>query len=134
MAYQKKGYNPNSLANLNRGSNLPKLATTDPKSQELTNILLDEEVEYNGAMVTMREAILREQLKRALEGELRSCQFLIELAGFKEQPATADKPKKLTPLEELYAKMRPYQVDDRRVEKNSQKSGQNMSQKICTTQ
>ena len=120
MAYQKKGYNPNSLANLRKGSNLPKLATTDPKSQELTNILLDEEVEYNGAMVTRREAILREQVEKALEGDLRSAQFLIELAGLNEQEATADKPKELTPLEELYAKMIPTgsnMADRRRLKK-----------------
>lgn len=107
MAYQKKGYNPNSLANLRKGSNLPKLATTDPKSQELTNILLNEEVEYNGAMVTMREALLREQVEKALQGDLRSCQFLIELAGRNEQEKTANKTEELSPLEQLYAKMIP---------------------------
>lgn len=116
MAYQKKGYNPNSLANLRKGSNLPKLATTDPKSQELTNIILDEEVEYNGAMVTMREALLREQVEKALQGDLRSCQFLIELAGRNLQGATSTdiKAATLDPLEALYAKMLPRQVDDRR--------------------
>lgn len=120
MAYQKKGYNPTSLANLRKGSNLPKLATTDPKSQELTNILLDEEVEYNGAMVTMREAILREQVEKALDGDLRSCQFLIELAGYSEQEATTDKSEELTPLEKLYSKMIPTgsnTIDRRRSER-----------------
>ena len=120
MAYQKKGYNPNSLANLRKGSNLPKLATTDPKSQELTNILLDEEVEYNGAMVTRREAILREQVEKALEGDLRSAQFLIELAGYSEQEATTDKSEELTPLEKLYSKMIPTgsnTIDRRRSER-----------------
>ena len=95
MAYKKKGYNSNSLANLRKGSNLPKLATTDTQSQELTSIILNEIVEYNGAMVTRREAILREQVEKALEGDLRSAQFLIELAGLNEQEATADKPKEL---------------------------------------
>ena len=107
MGYEKCGSNPNSRANLLKGSQLPKLASTDPKSKEVASFLLNEKVEYNGAMITKREAILREQLERALEGELRSCQFLIELAGFKEQEATAGKPKELTPLEELYAKMIP---------------------------
>ena len=119
MGYENCGRNPNSRANLLKGSNLSKLASTDPESKEVAALLLNEEVEYNGAMVTMREAILREQLKRALEGELRSCQFLIELAGFKEQ-ATADKPKELTPLEELYAKMKQTgsnKIDRRRLKK-----------------
>lgn len=120
MAYKKKGYNSNSLANLRKGSNLPKLATTDTQSQELTSIILNEIVEYNGAMVTRREAILREQVEKALEGDLRSAQFLIELAGLNEQEATADKPKELTPLEELYAKMIPTgsnMADRRRLKK-----------------
>ena len=114
MAYQKKGYNPNSLANLRKGSNLPKLATTDPKSQELTNILLDEEVEYNGAMVTMREAILREQVEKALDGDLRSCQFLIELAGRNEDSAKNIETATPDPLDALRAKMLPDSFDDRR--------------------
>ena len=114
MAYKKKGYNPNSLANLNRGSNLPKLATTDPMSQELAELILNEEVEYNGAVVTRREALLREQVEKALQGDLRSCQFLIELAGRNEKGATAIKTATLDPLEELYAKMLPRVVDDRR--------------------
>ena len=120
MGYENCGSNPNSRANLLKGSNLSKLASTDPESKEVAALLLNEEVEYNGAMITKREAILREQLERALEGELRSCQFLIELAGFKEQPATADKPKELTPLEELYAKMIPTgsnKADRRRLKK-----------------
>ena len=120
MAYKKKGYNSNSLANLRKGSNLPKLATTDTQSQEHTSIILNEIVEYNGAMVTRREAILREQVEKALEGDLRSAQFLIELAGLNEQEATADKPKELTPLEELYAKMIPTgsnMADRRRLKK-----------------
>ncbi len=120
MGYENCGSNPNSRANLLKGSNLSKLASTDPKSKEVAVLLLDEEVEYNGAMITKREAILREQVEKALDGDLRSCQFLIELAGLKEQEATADKPKELTPLEELYAKMIPTgsnMADRRRLKK-----------------
>ena len=122
MGYENCGRNPNSRANLLKGSNLSKLASTDPESKEVAVLLLNEEVEYNGAMITKREAILREQLESALEGDLRSCQFLIELAGFKEQAATADKPKELTPLEELYAKMMPTgsnKPDRRRLKKKT---------------
>lgn len=115
MAYKKKGYNPNSLANLNKGSNLSKLVITDPKSQELANIILNEEVEYNGARLTRREALLREQVEKALEGDLRSCQFLIELAGRNESGATAIKTATLDPLGALYEKMLPRKVDDHRL-------------------
>ena len=114
MAYKKKGYNSNSLANLSKGSNLPKLATKDSKSQEIAELILNEEVEYNGAMISRREALLREQLEKALEGDLRSCQFLIELAGRNEPGETAIKTATLEPLEALYAKMLPRVVDDRR--------------------
>ena len=107
MGYENCGSNPNSRANLRKGSNLPKLATTDTQSQELTSVILNEEVEYNGAMVTMREALLREQVEKALQGDLRSCQFLIELAGRNEQEKTANKTEELSPLEQLYAKMIP---------------------------
>ena len=58
-------------------------------------------------MVTMREALLREQVEKALQGDLRSCQFLIELAGRNEQEKTANKTEELSPLEQLYAKMIP---------------------------
>ena len=85
MGYENCGSNPNSRANLLKGSQLPKLASTDPKSKEVAALILNEEVEYNGAMVTMREALLREQVEKALQGDLRSCQFLIELAGRNEQ-------------------------------------------------
>lgn len=115
MAYKKKGYNPNSLANLKRGSNLPKLATADPKSQEFANIILNEEVEYNGAVVTRREALLREQVEKALEGDLRSCQFLIELAGYSEQLETSANTAIHSPLEELQAMMFQGRPDARRL-------------------
>lgn len=114
MAYKKKGYNPNSLANLSKGGQTQKLRFADSKSKEVANIILDEEVEYNGAMVTKREAILREQLKKATEGELRSCQFIIELAGYSGQLTTATKTAILSPLEELQTKMLPPMFDDRR--------------------
>lgn len=107
MGYENCGSNPNSRANLLKGSQLPKLVSTDPKSKEVAALILNEEVEYNGAMVTMREVMLREQLKRAIEGDLRSCQFLIELAGRNEQEKTANKTEELSPLEQLYAKMIP---------------------------
>ena len=107
MAYRKKGYNPISLENLSKGGQTQKLRFADCKSKELAALILNEEVEYNGALTTNREAILREQVKKAIEGELRSCQFLFELAGLKEQPATADNTKELSPLEELYSKMEP---------------------------
>jgi hypothetical protein len=114
MGYENCGSNPNSRANLLKGSNLPKLATTDPMSQELAELILNEEVEYNGAVVTRREALLREQVEKALQGDLRSCQFLIELAGRNERGATAIKTATLDPLEDLYAKMLPDSFDDRR--------------------
>lgn len=116
MGYENCGSNPNSRANLLKGSQLPKLASTDPKSKEVAALILDEEVEYNGAMVTMREALLREQVEKALQGDLRSCQFLIELAGRNLQGGTSTDVKTATldPLEALYAKMLPRQVDDRR--------------------
>ena len=124
MAYKKKGYNANSLANLSKGSNLPKLATKDSKSQKLAELILNEEVEYKGAMISRREALLREQLEKALEGDLRSCQFLIELAGYSEQEATTDKSEELTPLEKLYSKMIPTGsniIDRRRSERLKEK-------------
>lgn len=114
MGYENCGSNPNSRANLLKGSNLSKLASTDPKSKEVASFLLNEKVEYNGAMITKREAILREQLAQALDGDLRSCQFIIELAGLKEQPATGGKTEELSPLEQLQAMMRQSKPDKRR--------------------
>ena len=115
MGYENCGSNPNSRANLLKGSNLSKLASTDPESKEVAARLLNEEVEYNGAMITNREAILREQLAQALDGDLRSCQFIIELAGLKEQPVTAGKTEELSPLEQLQAIMKQGRVDGRRL-------------------
>ena len=114
MGYENCGKHPNSKAALNKGMNVQKLMRIDTKTQELANSLLNEIVEYNGAKITRREALLREQLERAQAGELRACQFLIELAGHSEQEATAGKPEELSPLEELYAKMRHQEIDDRR--------------------
>ena len=131
MAYKKKGYNPNSLANLHKGSNLPKLATTDCKSQEIAELILNEEVEYNGAMVTMREVLLREQVEKALEGDLRSCQFIIELAGRSEQLTTAANAALLSPLEELQAKMLPPKLDNRRVD-NCRRKGEKPRLSVCS--
>ena len=115
MAYTKKGYNLNSLANLSKGMQPPKLMYSDTRSQELVNAMLDEMVDYNGVTVTVREAILRSQVKKALEeGDLRSCQFLVELAGCNEQNAPSIKTGTVSPLEQLQAMMRKSSIDDRR--------------------
>lgn len=116
MAYDKKGYNPNSLANLSKGCNMTKLMYADSTSQRLANIILDEDVDYNGEIMPAREAILRQQLTQALNGDLRSCQFLIELAGRNEQDATTIKTA-VSPLEQLQAMMQPGMIDDRRRKK-----------------
>jgi len=114
MAYEKKGYNPASKANLQKGMVPPKNMVTDSQSQQLANKILDEEVEYEGEMMTTREAILRNQVRKALdEGDLRSCQFLIELAGRNEQNAQI-KTAVTTRLEKLQAMMQQSHVDDRR--------------------
>jgi hypothetical protein len=114
MAYEKKGYNPASKANLQKGMVPPKNMVTDSQSQQLANKILDEEVEYEGEMMTTREAILRNQVRKALdEGDLRSCQFLIELAGRNEQNAQI-KTAVTIPLEQLQAMMQQSNVDDRR--------------------
>lgn len=114
MGYNKIGFNPISLANLAKGSNMTKLMLADGRSQELANTILDEDVEYNGEMMSAREAILREQLTHAINGDLRSCQFLIELAGRNEQNATTIKNETISPLEQLQAMMLPSKPDDRR--------------------
>lgn len=88
MAYKKRGFNPISLANLNKGMNVSKLMHVDPKTQELANVILDQETEYNGEIMTNREAILRLQLTQAINGNLRSCQFLIDLAEGNKQTDT----------------------------------------------
>ena len=114
MAYEKKGYNPKSLANLTKGSQLQKLMHTDTRSRELAGNILDEVVDYNGVMMTNREAILRQQLAQAIRGDLRSCQFLIELAGRNEDTAKNIETATPDPLEALYAKMLSRTADDRR--------------------
>lgn len=115
MAYEKKGYNPISKANLQKGGAIQKLMYTDCKSQRLANSILDEVVERNGVKMSVREAILRNQVSRALEEcDLRSCQFLIELAGRNEMSNTAIKTAVASPLEQLQAMMMPSQPDDRR--------------------
>lgn len=115
MAYKKKGYNPASKANLLKGMAPPKNMVTDSQSQQLANKILDEEVEYEGEMMTTREAILRNQVRKALdEGDLRSCQFLIELAGRNEQNNAQIKTAVTNPLEQLQAMMQQSHIDDRR--------------------
>jgi len=93
---------------------LPKLMYTDSPSQRLANSILDEVVEWEGEKVTAREAILRQQLTQALGGDLRSCQFLIELAGRNEKDSAAVKTATMNPLEQLQAMMRQSEIDDRR--------------------
>jgi len=115
MGYEKCGQHPNSKANLLKGMAVPKMMYTDGPSQKLANSILDEEVEHDGKKMTLREAILREQAYKALhEGDLRACQFLIELAGRNEQNTTAIKTATLNPLEQLQAMMMQSNVDDRR--------------------
>lgn len=114
MAYDKKGYNPNSLANLSKGCNMTKLMYADSTSQRIANIILDEDAEYNGEIMPAREAILRQQLIQALNGDLRSCQFLIELAEHNEQNASGIKTATVDPLEQLQQMMQKSKIDDRR--------------------
>lgn len=114
MGYDKKGYNLNSLANLSKGAQLPKLTYTDTRSQELAAIILDEEVEYNDVTMTNREAVLRQQLAQAISGDLRSCQFLIELAGGNNPGETTIETAAVSPLEQLQAMMQRSRIDDRR--------------------
>ena len=122
MADNNRGKNPNSKANLMKGSNLPKLMLSDGPSQRLANSILNEEVEYNGERMTAREAILRNQLDQALDGDLRACQFLIELAGRNEQAETTIKTATMNPLEQLQGMMRQSKVDDRRKKANRERS------------
>lgn len=115
MAYEKKGYNPASLKNLSKGMQPPKLMYTDGKSQQLANRILDEMTDYEGQQMTIREAIIRNQVYKALEeGDLRSCQFLIELAGRNEANDDSVKTAVMNPLEQLQAMMRKSKIDDRR--------------------
>ena len=118
MAKNNRGQNPNSRANLLKGQALPKLMYTDGPSQRLANSLLDEEVENGEEKMTVREAILRQQVAQALDGDLRACQFLIELAGRNEQNADALKTATVNPLEQLQMMMRKSKVDDRRKKAN----------------
>ena len=122
MGYENCGKNPNSKANLMKG-NLPKLMLSDGPSQRLANKILEEEVEWEGEMMTVREAIIREQVRKALEeGDLRSCQFLIELAGRNEQAETSIKTAVVNPLEQLQGMMEVSKVDDRRKKANRKRS------------
>ena len=114
MANNKRGQNPNSKANLLLGSNLPKLMLSDGPSQKLANSILDEPADYDGEKMTAREAILRRQLDAALCGDLRACQFLIELAGRNEQNAAEVKTATMNPLDQLHSLMMKRKVDDRR--------------------
>ena len=114
-----KGDNPNSRANLLKGMALPKLMYTDAPSQRLANSILDDDVETeDGEKMTAREAILRQQLQQALNGDLRSCQFLIELAGRNEQNTSAIKTATVNPLEQLQEMMLRSKPDDRRKKAN----------------
>ena len=122
MGYENCGKNPNSKANLMKG-NLPKLMLSDGPSQRLANKILEEEMEWEGEMMTVREAIIREQVRKALEeGDLRSCQFLIELAGRNEQAETSIKTAVVNPLEQLQGMMKVSNVDDRRKKANRKRS------------
>ena len=122
MGYENCGKNPNSKANLMKG-NLPKLMLSDGPSQRLANKILEEEVEWEGEMMTVREAIIREQVRKALEeGDLRSCQFLIELAGRNEQAETSIKTAVVNPLEQLQGLMKGRKIDDRRKKANRKRS------------
>jgi hypothetical protein len=110
----KRGQHPNSRANLLKGMIPPKLMYTDSPSQRLANSILEEKTEYNGEEMTNREAILRQQLDMALTGDLRACQFLIELAGRNEANASTVKTATMNPLEQLQEMMQQSKVDDRR--------------------
>ena len=121
MAENNRGKNPNSKANLMKG-NLPKLMLSDGPSQRLANSILDEEVEHNGESMPAREAILRIQLAEALNGDLRACQFLIELAGRNEQNENAMKTATANPLEQLQGMMLARKIDDRRKKTNRARS------------
>ena len=115
MAYQKKGYNEKSLANLTKGMATPKLMYTDSPSQRLANEILEEKIDFEGKSVTVREAIIRVQVERAVEeGDLRACQFLIELAGRNEANAAVIKTAATNPLDQLQSMMRRSKIDDRR--------------------
>lgn len=115
MANNNRGQHPNSKANLMKGMVPPKMMIADGPSQRLANAILDEEIEYEGETMTTREAILRNQVRKALdEGDLRSCQFLIELAGRNEQNNAQIKTAVTNPLEQLQAMMQQSKVDDRR--------------------
>jgi len=88
MAYKKRGFNPISLANLNKGMNVPKLMHVDHKTQELVNVILDEETVYNGKIMTHREAIIRAIAEKAAGGNLRATRFLFDLAEGNKQTDT----------------------------------------------
>jgi len=110
-----KGDNPNSRANLLQGSNMGLLKSTDPETRRLTNELLNEEVNYDGRLMTYREAIIRVHLDKAVfEKDLRSAQFIFNLSDDSEKNSQAIKTATLDPLEALKAKMLPRTVDDRR--------------------
>lgn len=115
MGEDRRGSNPNSRANLLKGQPAPKLMYADGPSQRLANSILDEETEYEGKKMSVREAILRNQVYKALEeGDLRSCQFLIELAGRNEANNATIKTAVTNPLEQLQAMMMKSKIDDRR--------------------
>lgn len=114
MADNNRGQHPNSKANLIKGMMPPKLMYTDGPSQRLANSILDEDTDYDGKTMTVREAILREQVRRALDGDLRACQFLIELAGRNEAGNATIKTAVTNPLEQLQAMMQHSRIDDRR--------------------
>jgi hypothetical protein len=123
MGYEKCGEHPNSKANLLKGSNLPRLMLADGPSQRLVISILDEETELDGVKMTTREALLRIQVSRAIdEGDLRACQFLIELAGRNESNTDAVKTATTNPLEQLQSMMLQSKPDDRRKKTNRKRS------------
>jgi hypothetical protein len=107
MGDYNRGQHPNSRANLCKGSNTPELKHIDTETVRLANSVLDEETEYQGVKMTNREAILRVQAAAALEGNLRACQFIIDLDARGEQCQAAAIDETATPLERLQNMMQP---------------------------
>lgn len=109
---------PNSLANLLKGSNLGKILNSDIKSQDMVISILEETVDYEGTEMTLRECLIRVQVDKAMAGDLRSCQFIFELAGHSEKPS-AEVSVKTSPLEQLQQIMQESHISsDRREEAN----------------
>ena len=115
MGYENCGSNPNSKAALNKGMNLSSKMSVDSDTQRRVNEFLNRPVEYEGEMMTYRDAIIWVQINKAYkEKDLRSAQWLFDIASKNEQNVTNIKTATLDPLEALKAKMLPRTVDDRR--------------------